>query len=176
MQRIEHLFGIILTVAQPSDSLRRRLVGVAAALDLPGLGPRVDEVISLALDLVVAGQDTPATVTVASLGTGATLRDSGEDIARMLQEQGAAAPEPLPGTDSAYTTALWAVACDGITVGEFSGVFYRYLPAWDEQDASQKELVVLLHEWEQECDVASRQPISEKIKLAAARAVGLSPT
>ena len=149
---------------------------MAAALDLPGLGPRVDDAVALALDLVVAERDTPATVEVASLGKGATLRDAGDDIRMMLQEQGAAAPAPLDGRDATYTTALWAVACGGISVGEFSVIFYKYLSAWSEQDVAQRSLVVLLHEWEQESDLLTREPIAEAIRVAAGAAVGLGRT
>jgi hypothetical protein len=155
-----------------SDPLTLRLVGVAAALDLPGLGPRVEQAVALALDLVVADRATPATVAVASLGPGATLRDAGDDIREMLREQGVAPPSPPSGEDPAYTTSLWAVGYGGLSVGEFSAVFYGYLPTWDDQDEVQRKIVVLLDEWEQESDLEARRPITDRIREAASTAMG----
>jgi hypothetical protein len=154
------------------DPLSLRLVGVAAALDLPGLGPRVEEAVSLAVDLLVADRATPATVAVASLGAGATLRDAGDDIREMLREQGAAPPAPPQGTEAAYSTALWAVTFGGLSVGEFSGVFYNYLPAWDDQDEVQRRIVVLLSDWDMESDPDARTPIADEIRRIASAASG----
>ena len=158
--------------APDPDPLTLRLVGVAAALDLPGLGPRVEQAVALAVDLVLADRATPATVAVASLGAGATLRDSGDDIREMLREQGAAAPSPPPGGDAAYTTALWAVGYGGLSIGEFSAVFYNYLPAWDDQDDVQRKIVVLLHAWGTESDPEARRPIADQIRDIASAVTG----
>jgi hypothetical protein len=155
-----------------SDPLTLRLVGVAAALDLPGLGPRVEQAVALAVDLLVADRATPATAAVAALGAGATLRDSGEDIRQMLREQGVEPPPPSPGEEPAYTTALWAVGEGGLSIGEFSVVFYKYLPAWTEQDDDQRKIVVLLHEWESETDPETRRPITDALREAARAAAG----
>lgn len=122
---------------------------------------------ALALDLIVADRATPATVAVASLGPGATLRDAGDDIREMLREQGVAPPPAPSGEDPACTTALWAVGCGGLSVGEFSAVFYEYLPAWDDQDEVQRKIVVLLHDWEQETNPEARRPITAKIRETA---------
>jgi hypothetical protein len=158
-------------MTQSKDDLQRRLGGIAAALELPGLGPRVEAAVALALELLVADLDTPATVTVASLGIGATLRDSGDAIREMLHEQGLYPPSPQPGAHVAYSTALWAVALDGISVGEFGVIFYNHIVPWDEQNPSQRELVVLLHEWDQASDAEARQPITTAIRNAAAQAL-----
>jgi hypothetical protein len=160
---------------QPTDPLTVRLVALAAALDLSGLGPRVEEAVSLAVDLLVAGRDTPATATVAGLGAGATLRDSVDAIRAMLREHGAAPPPPAPGEAAGYSTALWAVGRGGLSVGEFDAVFYTYLPPWREQSALQRRLVVLLNDWEVESDLAAREPIARAIRAAAAEAVGHDP-
>lgn len=157
---------------QPPDPLLLRLVRVAAALDLPGLGPRVEEAVSLAVDLLVADRATPTTVAVASLGADATLRDAGEDIRDMLREQGAAPPAPPQGTEPAYTTALWAVGFGGLSVGEFSAVFYKHLPAWDHQDEVQRKIVILLSEWDMESDLEEPRPITEEIRRIARAASG----
>lgn len=162
-------------VMRAPDELTLRLVGVAAALDLPGLGPRVEDAISLALDLLIADRETPATVEVASLGTGATLRDSGDDIRAMLREQAVSPPAPRAGEDAAYTTALWAVGLGGLSVGEFSMVFYHFLPAWSDQSDVQRRLAILLHEWEQESDAEARQPIAATIRQVAAEATRDDP-
>ena len=88
----------------------------------------------------------------------------------MLREQGVAPPPTLPGADPAYTTALWAVCCGGLTVGEFSAVFYNYLPAWDDQDEVQRRIVVLLHEWDQESDPEEAHRSRQRIREAASTA------
>lgn len=163
---------MMAVMEQTSDPLNVRLAGVAAALDLPGLGPRVEEAVALALDLLLAERDTPATVAVASLGAGATLRDAGDDIREMLSEQGVAPPPQPPGTDTAYTTALWAVAVGGLPVGEFSVEFYRYLPAWDEQSDVQRSLVALLQKWDWESNVIARRPIEDAIRETAGAGFG----
>jgi hypothetical protein len=155
-----------------SDPLTLRLIGVAAALDLPGLGPRVEYAVALAVELVVADRATPATVAVASLGAGATLREAGDDIREMLREQGTAPPSPPPDGDAAYATALWAVGLGGLSIGEFSGVFYDYLPARDEQDYVQRKIAVLLHEWETESDPEARRPTADTIRDIASAATG----
>jgi hypothetical protein len=118
---------------------------------------------------------TPATVVVASLGAGATLRDSGDDIRQMLKEQGVTPPPPPAGEDAAYTTALWAVSFVGLSVGEFSAVFYNHLPARQDQNEAQRNLVVLLHNWETESDPEARRPINDAIRATAAKAAGRGP-
>ncbi len=159
-------------VDETPDALTLRLVRVAADLALPGLGPRVEQAVSLAVDLVVADRDTPATLTVASLGRGATLRDSGEDIRSMLREQGVVPPTPPAGEDPAYVTALWAVGLGGLGVGEFSVVFYNFLPSWNEQSDAQRRIAVLLKDWDSESDLAAREPLTAEIQRLAAAASG----
>lgn len=157
-------------MVQVPDELALRLVGLAAAFDLRGHGPRVEDAISLAADLLMADRETPATVEVASLGAGATLRDSGDNIREMLREQGVTPPAPPAGEDAAYMTALWAVGLGGISVGEFSVVFYDFLPAWNDQSEVQRRLVRLLHEWDLESDAEARQSIAATIRQIAAEA------
>lgn len=154
------------------DPLTTRLVGVAAYLALPGLGPRIEAVVALALDLVLADRGTPATVAVASLGPGATLRDAGDEIREMLEEQGVLAPLPQQGQDPVYATALWAVGFGGLSIGEFSVVFYNFLPPWEVQNTVERQLVVLLDEWERETDPTKREPVAATIRTVAATASG----
>lgn len=82
----------------PVDAVRTELALVAARFVLPGLGADVDQAIGVACDLLEVGLDTPATVAVAGLSYGTSLRDAGPVIREMLDEQGFPpdqSPEPL---------------------------------------------------------------------------------
>jgi hypothetical protein len=87
------------------ELLHSELVLLAARFALAGLGPDVDQAITLACELLTCELDTPATVDVAALSYGTPLRDTGTLIRQMLQEQGFPAPQP----DASEAGEFWSV-------------------------------------------------------------------
>lgn len=89
--------------------LRAGLASLAARFVLPGLGPDVDQAITLACELLACGLDTPATADVAAMRYGTPLRDAGPLLREMLDEQGCPAPGPGEGQDgnSARCCVRW---------------------------------------------------------------------
>jgi len=153
-----------------ADTLSIRLAMIAGSLALPGLGLPVDDVVALAVDLLVADRATPATVAVAALGPGATMRDAGDDIMEMFHEQGVDLPPPPVGEEAEYRAAVWVFGAGGMGVSEFSRWFYPHVPAWDDQDAVERELIVLLDGWENETDTTRREDIATTMRGIAAQA------
>ena len=155
----------------PADqSLDQRLAAVAAELLLPGLPLVPDRVVPLALDLLAVDRDTPATVEVASLPRGSTMRDAEPSIRQMLAEQGIPLPESAVSDAEVYAVVLWAFAHGGMGVGEFAHRFYRLLPAWEEQSEEDRTLVQLLDEWEGTPDPADRAQVADRIRAAVSDA------
>jgi hypothetical protein len=147
-------------------SLGVRLALIAAELSLPGLPVVPDRVIDLAIDLLTAGKDTPGTVAVASLPAGTTLRDSEVLIRQMLAEQDVELPEPAETEAEQYAIALWAFGNGGLSVWEFSRRFYAQVPSWDHQSTRDRQLILLLDDWER-ADAAGRDEIEGVLRRLA---------
>ena len=152
-----------------SDSLDSQLYALSARLVLPGLPPPTDVAIDLALALLVADRATPATTDVATLSPGTPLRDAKSSILNMLTEQNI--PLASEGSTEAerWTIALWAFGRGGLPVSEFAQHFYSQLPAVDDQDETDQEIVVLLDEWERETSPDRRLPLEDAMRAAARR-------
>ena len=146
---------------------------LAARFSLPGpCFPDVDRAIDLACRLLAGNLETPATTEVACLSYGTPLRDAGPVLRQMLIEHGIAVCGPGNGDADQFRAALRAFGSSAIGIGEFSAIFYRLLPAWDEQDATQHALVVLLDELDQAATREDQDEIIQRLRdtaLAASR-------
>jgi len=109
----------------------------------------VDRAIDLACRLLAGNLDTPATIEVACLSYGPPLRDAEPVLRQMLIEHGIAVNGPETGDADQFRDALRAFGSSAIDIGKFSVIFYRLLPAWNEQDATQHALILLLNELDQ---------------------------
>ena len=153
-------------------SCRAELCLLAARFVLPGLGPRVDKAIEVACDLLTLGLDTRATVDVAGLGYGTPFRDAESLIRDMLIEQHVPVPEPGAGEAVKFRVVLRAFGAGALDVGEFAAVFYARLPAWDQQDKTERRLVVLLDNWEHEATADGRAGTAAAMRQVAKSASG----
>jgi hypothetical protein len=163
-------WGIMLLVPdQMFDSLDSELHGLSARLALPGLPPPADDAIDLALRLLIADRSTPATLDVASLSPGTTMRDAQQFIFQMLSEQHVPSAPDGSSEVEQWTVALWAFGRGGLSVSEFAMHFYGHLPALNEQDKTDREIVVLLDGWEREQSPERRLPIETRMREAALR-------
>jgi hypothetical protein len=109
----------------------------------------VDRAIELACRLLAGNLDTPATTEVACLSYGTALRDAKPVLRQMLIEHGIAVSGPETGDADQFRAALRAFRSSASDIGKFSVIFYRLLPAWNEQDATQHALIFLLNELDQ---------------------------
>jgi hypothetical protein len=98
------------------DLLQAELAVLAAGFVLSGLGPDVDQAITVACELLVRDLDTPGTVAVASLAYGTPLRDARPVVLDMLREQGFSVPRPDAGGGDELIAVLRAVAAGGLQV------------------------------------------------------------
>jgi hypothetical protein len=122
------------------DSLRGELALLAARFTPPGIGPDVNRAITVACELLTRDLDTPATVAVAALRYGTSLRVAEPDIREMLREQGFPAPGPCGNESEQFTTNL---------VDAVSQILFRADPAGinfetntDEYDAEAEAIVI----------------------------------
>ena len=156
-------------MSDESENERRALALLAARFVLPGVGPDVDAAIRLACDLVAQDRETAATVEVAGLRYGTTLRDSEPMIRQMLAEQGLPTAERDAPEPERQAVVLRAVGAGGLTVGEFFGHFMSTVPAWDDQSEQQKALVLALNDWVDATTPEERARTAEGVRAAAAR-------
>jgi hypothetical protein len=144
---------------------------IAARLALPGpCRPDVDRAIDLACRLLAGNLETPATVEVACLRYGTPLRDAEPVLRQMLREHGVPVTEPGASDAESFRAALQAFGAGAIGLGEFSAVFYQMLPSWNEQDAIQRSLNLLLHELDQATTSEDQGEIVQRIRETALRA------
>ena len=145
---------------------------LAARFSLPGSClPDVDRAIDLACRLLAGNLETPATTEVACLSYGTPLRDAEPVLRQMLIEHGIAVTGRGTGDADQFRAALRAFGSRAIGIGEFSAIFYRLLPAWGEQDATQHALVLLLNELDQ---ATTREDQDEVIQRLRDTALGAS--
>ncbi len=156
------------------EVLHAGLALLAARFVLPGIGPDVDQAITLACELLAQDLDTPATVEVAALSYGTPLRDTGTLIREMLQQQGFPAPGPVAGEAEEFRAVLRALATGGLQAGEFFVVILNYLPAWEKQDELDRRLVVLLDDWTRQTTPQGRSAAAEALRAVAREAVSQS--
>ncbi len=141
---------------------------LAARFSLPGPGlPDVDRAINLACRLLAGNLETPATTEVACLSYGTPLRDAEPVLRQMLIEHGISVSGPGTGDGGQFRAALRAFGSSVIGIGEFSAIFYRLLPAWNEQDATQHALVLLLDELDQATTREDQDEIIQRLRDTA---------
>lgn len=134
------------------------------------LGKSVTEdAVSLACDLLGSRFETNATTDVAALAPSAPWNEAEVPVRAMLREQGVDLPDA--GFDP-YEALLRAFGFWNLPVSELEGPFYVRLPAWDEQDELQRELVLLLDQR----DGASQPAVRAAIELEMRQAVRLALT
>lgn len=132
--------------------------------------PDVDRAIDVACRLLAANRETPATVEVACLRYGTPLRDAEPLLRQMLREHGIAVVEPGASDEDRFRAALRAFGATAIGLDEFSAIFYRMLLPWDEQDAVQRSLVLLLHELDHAVTGEDQLEIIQRLRKTAFRA------
>lgn len=141
---------------------------LAARFSLPGpCLPDVDRAIDLACRLLAGNLETPATTEVACLSYGTPLRDAEPALRQMLIEHGIAVSGPETGDADQFRAALRAFGANAIDVAEFSAIFYRQLPAWSEQDATQRALILLLNELDQATTPGEQDDIIQRLRDTA---------
>lgn len=87
----------------------------------------------------------------------------------MLIEHGMAVSSPETDADQ-LRAALRAFGANVIGVGEFSAIFYRLLPSWNEQDATQRAMSLLLNELDQATTCEDQDEIIRRLQDAAIEA------
>jgi hypothetical protein len=131
--------------ADPEADLRAQLHRLAVQFVLPCL-PDVDQAIRLACELIVHDLQTPATISVAALSYGTTLRDSESLIRDMLSEQGVWLPEDEATEPERFNFVLRAFASGGIGVADMITALFHALPSWEDQTEVQRALLRLITE------------------------------
>jgi hypothetical protein len=148
--------------------LRAQLYAVAARFVLFPHRSDVDSAIRLACELLVRDFDTPATVSVASLPYGTTVRDSGPLVGDMLREQ--QVPLPIEDADETqrFDFLLKAFAARGISAGEMVMALLRIAPPWDKQTDTQRALIQLADQLDQQTTPAGKSQIIDAMRAVAA--------
>ena len=137
---------------------------VAVGFVLPD-GPRVDEAVVLAEDLLASDFTGPATVEVAALERAAILSEAERPIREMLAEHGIHLPVPVDA-EAEYRLLLTAFGLWNLPLHFFEGPFYAHVPAWDDQEPLDRRLVTLLHRWEFETTPDARLAIDDEMRAA----------
>lgn len=149
----------------PAADLDARLHYIATRL-LWESGGWVAEAIETACALVLAGRETPATLEVCSLPARATLSDAEPLLRAMLAQQGVPAAPDRPTDDERFAYLARAFGMGVLALSDFYGEFYARLPAWDEQSPMQREVVVLLDDWEHEQDEQRKETLVAEMRAA----------
>jgi hypothetical protein len=144
-----------------------RLHLVAVGFVLPE-GPRVEDAVVLAEELLASGITGPATVEVASLDRGAIRSDAEQPIREMLAERGISVSIPRDEDDE-YRLLLTAFGYWNLPLHFFEGPFYVRIPAWDDQGPLDRALVTLLDRRDHKTSPDSRQSVEDEM-CAAVRA------
>lgn len=147
------------------DGLISRLHRLAIDFVVPE-GPAMAEAVVLAEDLVVAGDDTPATVAVAALSREVVRSDAEDQVRQMLAEHNIVVPV-VGDTDDEYRVLLEAFAFWGLPAHQFTGAFWTHLSDSGEQTPLDRELASLLHQRDDEGWTAARHAIEERARVVA---------
>jgi hypothetical protein len=150
--------------------LEARLHRVAVDLMWRTGGPRIDEAVILAEDLVVAGFAGAATVDVASLRRDA-IRSDAEPLARdMLAEY--EIDLPVVEDDAArFRVLLQAFGFWDLPLADFYSPFLHQLPSSNEQDPLERTLVLLLDDLDHATDPAKKAEVVQSMRAAVRRAL-----
>jgi hypothetical protein len=142
--------------------LAARLHLVAVGFVLPE-GPRVEDAVVLAEDLLASGFTGPATVEVASLERAAIRSEADLPIREMLAEHGIRVPAPS-NDDDEYGLLLTALGHWNLPFHQFEGPFYVRVPAWDDQGPLDRALVTLLDHRDHESTPDARRAIEDEMR------------
>jgi hypothetical protein len=126
---------------------------------------RVEEAVVLAEDLLAAGYTGSATVEVACLERRTTRRDAEQPIREMLAEHGIRPRHPTNAAEE-YELLLTAFGYWDLPLQLFEGPFYARIPAWEDQGALDRTLVVLLDRRDAETTQDARLPIEDEMRAA----------
>lgn len=146
------------------QDIAARLHLVAVGFVLPE-GPRVEDAVVLAEDLLAAGVTGSGTVAVASLNRGAIRSEAERLIREMLAEHGISVPTPADEHD-AYRLLLTAFGYWNLPLHVFEGPFYVRIPAWDDQEPLDRMLVTLLDRRDHETSPDARQSVEDEMRAA----------
>jgi hypothetical protein len=107
------------------------------------------------------------TLEVATLNSDATWRDSADHILEMVNSLGFNVPE-AEDEPTVWPIILRAL---GLHLNDFYGPFLNRLPAWDEQDALDRSLNLLLDELDQAADPQAREAVVARTRAAVREAM-----
>jgi len=142
-----------------------RLHGVAIDFMLPTGGPRIDQAVILAEDLVAAGFAGEATVEVAALRRDSVRSDAEPLVLNMLAEHGIDVPTP-ENEEAEYQLLLRAFGFWNLPMADFYSPFLHRLPAWDEQDELERALIVLFDDLDHATDPAQKREVEDRMRAA----------
>jgi len=150
--------------------LEARLYRVAVDLVGRAGGPRIDEAVVLAEDLVVAGFAGDATVDVAALRRDAVRSDAEPLVRRMLAEY--EIDVPVVEDDAARLgVLLQAFGFWELPFADFYSPFLHQLPSWGEQDPLERALVRLLDDLDHATDPAQKTELVRSMRAAVRTAL-----
>jgi hypothetical protein len=147
-----------------------RLHRVAVDFVVPGHGPRIDEAVILAEDLVASGFTGDATVEVAALRRDAIRSDAEPLVRNMLAECGIDLPTPQD-EDAEYRLLLKAFGFWDLPIADFYSLFVHRLPSWDQQDALERTLVQLFDDLDHATHPAQEPEIVQRMRAAVRSAL-----
>jgi len=150
--------------------LEARLHRVAVDLMWRVGGPRIDESVILAEDLVVAGFAGDATVEVASLRRDANRSDAEPLVRNMLAEY----EIDLPGVEddaTRFRVLLEAFGFWDLPLACFYSPFLHQLPSWAEHDPLERTLVRLLDDLDHATDPARKTEVVQSMRAAVRSAL-----
>jgi hypothetical protein len=142
--------------------LDARLRRVAVDFILP-TGPRVDDAVAVAEDLVASGSTGVATVQVAALSRTTSLSDAESLMKAMLAEHGIDLPS-AEDEQSEYQTLLVAFGYWNLPIHLFEGPFYVQIPTWEDQGPLDRALVTLLDQRDHVTSPVGRDSIEEEMR------------
>jgi hypothetical protein len=149
-----------------TESLRPDLVArlhrVAVGFILPA-GPRVDDAVAVAEELVASGAMGDATVEVAALNRATPLSDAEPLVRAMLAELGIEV-SIAEDEQSEYQVLLFAFGYWDLPIHFFEGPFYVRLPTWKDQGPLDRALVTLLDQRDHTTTPAERHSIEQEMR------------
>lgn len=142
-----------------------RLHRVAVDFAISTHGPRVNDAVVLAEDLVAFGFVGDATVEVAALHRDAIRSDAEPLVRNMLAECGI--DLPLPDDEEAeHRLLLKAFGYWDLPIADFYSPFLHQLPPWSDQDALERTLVQLFDDLDHATDPSQMNEIIERQRAA----------
>jgi hypothetical protein len=150
--------------------LEARLHRVAVDLLWRTGGPRIDEAVILAEDLVVAGFARDATVEVASLRRDA-IRSDAEPLVRNMLAEYEIDPPVVEDEAARFRLLLEAFGFWDLPLAYLYSPFLHQLPSWDQQDPLERTLVRLLDDLDHATDPAKKTEVVQSMRAAVRRAL-----